>query len=68
MVCDVILRSAPYIIAYTVYGKTFKWENFCGLYAYDHSRENVCGCLSPRAGRYTNFGNGTVFYKISRYK
>ena len=21
-----------------------------------------------RAGRYTNFGDGTVFYKISRYK
>ena len=23
---------------------------------------------SSRAGRYTNFGDGTVFYKISRYK
>ena len=35
-----------------------------------------CNCLKDtkgyacvrRAGRYTNFGDGTVFYKISRYK
>ena len=31
------------------------------LYAYVQVR--LC-----RAGRYTNFGDGTVFYKISRYK
>ena len=33
---------------YTIYGKTFEWENFfCGWYANDHSRGNFRGCLTP---------------------
>ena len=32
---------------FTIYANTFKWENFCGWYANDYSRENVYGCLLP---------------------
>ena len=37
-----------WLYSYTVYGKTFEWENFCcGWYVNNNSRENVRGCQMP---------------------
>ena len=48
-VCKIYLlsRAMVFLGGSTVYGKTFEWENFRGLYVNDHSQENVRGCPSP---------------------
>ena len=41
--CDGYVSSMSQVN--TVYGKTFEWEDFHGLYANGHPWENVHGCL-----------------------
>ena len=55
--CDIVIiytYNCPMKIiieSYTIYGKTFEWENFHGWYANDHSQENFCVCLMPSLSR-----------------